>query len=64
MPRSIQNQANPTTPLATQIRKLRTTLENLQMFGTSQARLDYMIRDAQLLIKSAEGVQGLISNTK
>ena len=64
MPRSIQNQAIPTTPLALQIGKLRATLDNLQMFGTSQARLDYLIRDAQILIKSAQGFQGLIDDTK
>ncbi|MCK5189733.1 MAG: hypothetical protein KAR12_06725 [Methylococcales bacterium] len=64
MPRSIQNQAIPTTPLATQIGKLSTTLNNLQMFGASQARLGYLIRDAQMLIKSAQGVQGLIDDTK
>ena len=64
MPRSMQNQAIPTTPLASQVGKLRTTLDNLQKFGTSQARLDYLIRDAQVLIKSAQGFQGLIDDTK
>ena len=54
----------PTAPLTTQVGKLRMTLDNLQMFGASQARLDYLIRDAQLLIKSAQGAQGLISGTK
>jgi hypothetical protein len=60
----IQNQAITTTPLATQVGKLRTTLDNLQKFGTSQARLNYLIRDAQILIKSAQGFQGLINDTK
>ena len=60
----IQNQAITTTPLATQVGKLRTTLDNLQKFGTSQARLNYLIRDAQILIKSAQGFQGLIDGTK
>jgi hypothetical protein len=60
----IQNQAITTTPLATQVGKLRTTLDNLQKFGTSQARLNYLIRDAQILIKSAQGFQGLIDDTK
>ena len=56
-PQEMATQTNIKTPLGARLEKLATTYNNLQLLGVSQARLDYLIRDAQSLINSARAFQ-------
>ena len=56
-PQEIAIQTNIKAPLGARLEKLATTYNNLQLLGVSQARLNYLIRDAQSLINSARAFQ-------
>ena len=56
-PQEMATQTSIKAPLGARLEKLASTYNNIQLLGVSQARLDYLIRDAQSLINSARAFQ-------